>query len=162
MVVFIEPLAGGSCKAAFGLPFRILYRSRLGIFRQSWEIRVGRVGAEPLVGWEVRTFQHGQNPPPCGVGDAFRDPATLCRLNCSAKDRTSVLEVGRRIPNRSGHPRSHTHNITQRQIRIRIIQDQCTTVQKSRPLPSSMRPRRTSRALPQTRTSSGSCQVNKL
>ena len=51
-------------------PFRILYRSRLGIFRQSWEIWVGWVGAELLVGREVSVFQHGQNPPPCGVGDA--------------------------------------------------------------------------------------------
>jgi hypothetical protein len=31
--------------------------------------RVGRVGAEPVVGWEVVPFRHGQNPPPFGVGD---------------------------------------------------------------------------------------------
>ena len=41
--------------------------SRLGIFRQSWEF--GSVGS---------VFHHGQNPPPCGVGDvrSLSSPST--------------------------------------------------------------------------------------
>ena len=43
--------------------------------------RVGRIGPEPFVGWELGPFRHGQNPP-SGVGeylaDRKLDPALVC------------------------------------------------------------------------------------
>jgi hypothetical protein len=50
----------------------------------TYQKRVGRVGAVPLVGWEVWPLHHGHNPPPVGVGDhTFRDAASTQHLSPS-------------------------------------------------------------------------------
>ena len=44
--------------------FRLGFVPRVGLFRpRSHDCRLGRVGPEPLVGWELGSFRHGQNPP---------------------------------------------------------------------------------------------------
>jgi hypothetical protein len=53
-----------------GVEVQICTNLYLLVISKSCAGRVGRVGACPLVGWEVGTFRHGQNPPPSGVGDA--------------------------------------------------------------------------------------------
>jgi hypothetical protein len=52
------------------------------------------VGTKPLIGWEVSTFHHGPNPPPCGVGDQREWEKTISNDHEIRTD-TKTLPFGR-------------------------------------------------------------------